>query len=108
VRFVSPRDGAVVTSPVHLEMAADGIRIEPLGPIHRNAGHFHVMVDAPCFHPGAFVEMHTQGFEHFGSGASDGELDLAPGRHSLCLQVGDGAHVTLRPTQTIHITVRPA
>jgi hypothetical protein len=96
----------VVSSPVRVEMAATGITIERAGPIHRNAGHFHVMVDRPCFNPDAFVEMHTAGFEHFGSGASTAELDLPPGRHELCLQAGDGAHVTLAPSHRITITVK--
>jgi hypothetical protein len=105
VAFASPADGATVSSPVFIKMEARGITVEPVGPIHKNAGHFHVMVDIPCFKPGAFVEVHTVGFEHFGDGRTTAELDLPPGKHTLCLQVGDGAHVTLRPTAEITITV---
>ena len=105
VAFSSPADGATVSSPVHLVMKASGLAIEGGGPIHKNAGHFHVMVDVDCFHPGAFVEMHTAGFEHFGDGRTSTELELPPGRHTLCLQVGNSAHVTLRPTKQITITV---
>ena len=107
VEFLSPKDGAVVASPVHLEMSASGIRIEPAaGVIHPGAGHFHVLVDRDCFRPDAFVEMHTVGFEHFGDGASTASLDLPPGRHTLCLQVGDAAHVTLAPSHQITIIIK--
>ena len=96
----------MVSSPVRVEMAASGITIEPLGPLHPNAGHFHVMVDRPCFNPDVFVEMHTTGFEHFGSGASKAMLDLPNGKHTLCLQVGNSSHVTLAPSDHVTITVK--
>jgi hypothetical protein len=105
VSFLSPAAGATVVSPVRFRLAAHGITIEPAGPIHEKAGHFHVMVDVDCFRPGAFVEVRTPGFEHLGDGASTIDLDLAPGKHTLCLQVGNGAHVTLAPTDRLTITV---
>jgi hypothetical protein len=106
VAFAAPVDGATVTSPVRLEMRARGLTVEPTGPIRPNAGHFHVMVDNGCFRRGAFVEMRTVGFEHFGDGTDTGTLELSPGRHTLCLQMGNGAHVTLAPTDEITITVK--
>jgi hypothetical protein len=106
VRFVTPRNGEVVRSPVRLEMAASGMKIEPLGPLRRNTGHFHVMIDRECFRPEAFVELHTDGFEHYGNGSSTAELDLPRGRHDLCLQVGNSSHVTLEPVDRITITVK--
>ncbi len=105
VAFASPKDGASVTSPVKVEMTAKGITIEPAGEIHKDAGHFHVAVDKACVKKGLPIPTGTAGYQHFGKAQTTGELTLAPGRHRLCLQVGDGAHVALDDTDTITVTV---
>ncbi len=108
VRFVSPENGAAVSSPVHVVMEAQNFTVEEAGEINEGAGHLHIMVDAPCVPVGEIVpkdETHL----HYGDGSTEAHLELAPGEHTLCLQAADGAHTALPGsgiTQTITINVR--
>jgi hypothetical protein len=42
---------------------------------------------------------------HLGKGQLEGKIFLTPGEHSLCLQVGDGAHTALDITDLATVTV---
>ena len=108
VYFGAPTDGATVSSPVKVTMAAENFAVEPASEtVTAGHGHLHIMVDAECVAAGQGVpkdETHL----HFGKGQLEAELELAPGPHTLCLQAADGLHVALPGdgmTQTIAITV---
>lgn len=106
VELVAPEDGAEVTSPVHVEMAAEGFTIEPASAgVNEGAGHFHVMVDVGCVEPGEAVPVDTPGYNHFGMAQTEADLELTPGEHTLCLQAGNGAHVATDLTDEVTITV---
>ncbi len=45
VAFFDPLDGATVSSPFEVVMAATGLVVEPSGEINGGAGHFHILVD---------------------------------------------------------------
>src|SRR6185369_3005785 len=65
VRFVSPADGATVPTTFDVVMAAAGLEVEPAGAVEDNAGHFHILIDAPFIEAGQVVpkdETHL----HFG------------------------------------------
>jgi hypothetical protein len=104
VAFASPEDGASVSNPVQVEFTATGFALEPAGEVHQGAGHLHVMVDTPCVAPGKPIPKDAQHL-HFGKGQTDGLIDLAAGKHKLCLQAGDGAHTALDLTNEITVTV---
>src|SRR5262249_10968164 len=92
VRFVSPVDGATVPEAFDVVMAATGLTVEPAGDIHENAGHFHILIDAPFIEAGQAIpkdETHL----HFGMGQTTTQLTLTPGTHVLRLQFANGAHV---------------
>jgi hypothetical protein len=107
VSFTSPENGATVSSPVHVEWAAENFTVEPAGEVRDGAGHLHVVVNADCLGPGQLVpsdETHL----HFGKAQMEADVELPPGEHKLCLQAADGAHVTLDGeglTDTITVTV---
>src|SRR5688572_17895152 len=44
VYFVSPVDGATVTSPVKLTFGVEGMEIRPAGDLAQNTGHHHLIV----------------------------------------------------------------
>lgn len=105
VSFESPADGAEVASPVQVEMAAEGVTIEPAAEgVNEGAGHFHIVIDAACVPAGEVIPNDDQ-HRHFGDGSTETELELEPGEHTLCLQVGNGAHEAVGPTDEITITV---
>ncbi|MEA2973594.1 MAG: hypothetical protein QOG82_2052 [Actinomycetota bacterium] len=108
VRITSPADGATVTSPVKVVMAATGFVIEPAGAPRDGAGHFHVLVDVGCVTAGQPIAVGTAGINHFGKAQTEADLELAPGEHRLCLQAGDGTHVALPLTDEITVVVAPA
>jgi hypothetical protein len=104
VSIASPEDGATVESPFTVSMEADGFAIEPAGEVRKDAGHFHLMVDANCVARGETIPEDANHL-HLGDGSMETEVDLPPGQHTLCLQAGDGAHVALDLTDEITITV---
>ena len=105
VRITSPTNGATVTSPVKVVMAASGFVIEPAGPPRAGAGHFHVLVDVDCVTPGQPIAVGVAGINHFGKAQTEADLELTPGEHRLCLQAGDGTHGALPLTDEITVVV---
>lgn len=108
VYFVEPTDGATVSSPVKVKMAAQNFKIEPAGDIHNGAGHLHILVDADCIAANQVIPK-DDAHLHYGKGQVEAELDLKPGTHRLCLQAGNGAHQVIAGNaliQTINITVK--
>lgn len=105
VRFVTPRDGDVVSSPVRVEMSAEGFVVEPAANgVGEGRGHLHIMVDAPCVEARLTVPSDDQHL-HFGAGQTTAVLDLEPGEHFLCLQAADGNHTALPIVDEIRVTV---
>ena len=105
VSFVEPQDGDTVSSPVQVRMQSEEIRIEEAGEVREGAGHFHIMVDVDCLEPGETIPEDDQHL-HFGDASMEASIDLTPGEHTLCLQVGDGRHTALDATDQITITVQ--
>lgn len=105
VSFERPSDGDTVETPVTVEMAAEGVTVEPADAgVNDGAGHFHVMIDAECVEPGEVIPKDDTHL-HFGDGSTTAELELEPGQHTLCLQFATGDHVASGLTDTITVTV---
>ncbi|MBV7327091.1 DUF4399 domain-containing protein [Chloroflexi bacterium TSY] len=107
VFFRTPKTGAVVTETFSVTMGSENFLIEPAGPPKEGAGHFHIMINAPCVTPGELIPNDAQ-HRHFGGGQTEATLTLTPGEHTLCLQVGNGVHTALDLTHIITITVKQA
>lgn len=109
VSIVSPADGAVVSSPVKVVFAIEGMTVVPAGDATPASGHHHLLVDAPLptdmSQPIPKDEQHL----HYGQGQTDTDLTLAPGQHTLILLLGDANHVPHDPpvsSQPVVITVQ--
>lgn len=102
LRIVEPADGATVTSPVRLEVEVDNFSLAEKGVSLDGEGHFHIIADISCVIPGDVI---TDEHHHVGSGDSFTEIELEPGRHDLCVQIGDGFHTAVAISSTISITV---
>jgi len=108
VFFVSPADGATVTSPVKIVFGVEGMEIRPAGDLTANTGHHHLVIADAGIPAGTQVpkdETHI----HFGKGETEAEVPLAPGIHRLTMQFADGNHVSYGEplAATITITVAP-
>lgn len=105
VAFESPSDGDTVSSPVLLEMSAEGVTLEPAGEVTEGTGHLHVAIDEDCVEAGQTIPT-GDSYVHFGAEPlTERTIELEPGERTLCLQLGDGAHVATAATDTITITV---
>ncbi len=103
--FIRPRAGDKVSSPVPLKMTAAKVKIEEAGVIRKGAGHFHVMIDAKCVANGTVIPEDAK-HVHYGDASTSAKLKLEPGKHTLCLQLGNGAHKAFGRTDTVNVTVK--
>ena len=96
VYFVGLENHDTIPSLVNLQFAAENFVIEPVGDgaINEGAGHYHIAIDGECLEPGIVIPT-ADPWIHFGDGSDSIELELPPGEHYLCLQIGDGEHRTL-------------
>ncbi len=112
VFFVEPKNGASVTSPLHMKFGAEGIEIGPVpeGDVKTarpGIAHYHVGIDQDCLAPGKTIVKGTPSWVHFGKGESEFDSQLTPGKHKLALQLGDDLHNTLPGTcQVITVNVK--
>jgi hypothetical protein len=108
--FVSPADGDTVTSPITVELAADGVELAPAGIPAVGEGHLHVLADIGCYDsgeviPGPTDEDEAEGRFHLGDGSDTRQIELEPGTYELCVQLADGVHTAFGDTETITVTV---
>ena len=109
ISILEPQDGAVLSGPVTVRFGVKGMDIAPAGEVKDNSGHFHLLIDTDelpiAGQPIAKDEHHL----HFGKGQTATTLTLAPGEHTLQLELGDGAHVPHTPpviSKRIKITAK--
>jgi uncharacterized protein DUF4399/uncharacterized protein DUF6130 len=112
VFFVEPKNGATVTSPVHMKFGSEGIEIAAVPPgevttARPGVGHYHLGIEQSCLAPNTTIVKGTPSWVHFGDGKSEIDMQLSPGKHKLALQIGDDLHKTLPGTcSSISITVK--
>src|SRR5579859_3704280 len=106
--IISPKNGATVHNPVHIQFGLKGMGIAPAGVKFDNTGHHHllIVIDAPA-DSGAPLPASDK-IVHFGKGQTETTLKLAPGKHTLQLLLGDASHVPHNPpviSKKITVTV---
>jgi hypothetical protein len=95
--IIEPADGARVTSPVRVVFGLKGIGVAPAGVDRNDAGHHHLLVDAPLPADLGLPIANDEQHRHFGGGQTEVELTLAPGRHTLQMLLGDHLHIPHDP-----------
>lgn len=103
---VQPVDGAVVTSPVRIDVTTENLRLSPAGRTRDGEGHLHVLIDRGCMAPGVVIPEGRWAID-VDDGSSAVLADLPPGLHELCVQVGDGFHVAVGVFERVRIEVAP-
>ena len=112
VMFLEPKNGATVTSPVHMKFGSTGTTISPVPPgdlkeTRPGMTHYHVGIDQDCLPAGKNIVKGTPSWVHFGDGKDVFDSQLTPGKHKLALQLGDDLHNTIAGAcQVINITVK--
>ncbi len=116
VYFVNLSDGATVSSPFKVVFGLSGMGIAPAGTEKEHTGHHHLFINRPPLgkgpdgndefeNPIPSDENHV----HFGKGQTEGTIELAPGKHTLQLVLGDHFHAPHNPpvtSEVITITVK--
>jgi len=108
VSIASPKDGAVVTSPVKVLMVST-VKLRPAGedPNDHKTGHHHLIIDGTPITAGQVIPTDATHL-HFGKAQTEATIPLTPGHHTLTLQLADGAHRSYGPdlSNMVHITVK--
>jgi hypothetical protein len=108
VYIVSPKDGASVKSPVTVVFGLKGMGVAPAGVKFENTGHHHLLIDTDVPKDLNAPLPTTDQVRHFGKGQTEASIELAPGKHTLQLVLGDQNHIPHNPpveSKKITITV---
>jgi Domain of unknown function (DUF4399) len=107
--IVEPANNAVVESPVTIKFGLDNMEVTPAGIDNPHGGHHHLLIDTPLPADLRLPIPADAQHIHFGKGQTETSIELAPGKHSLQLLLGDYIH---RPhakpvySEVITITVK--
>ncbi len=104
IRIGRPEPGATITQAVTVRVETENVRLAPAGTTHDGEGHWHLLIDQGCLDPGTVIPSDTVTV-HVGDGTDSVTVDLSPGRHELCAQLGDGFHVAVAVPDSIEIEV---
>ena len=108
--IIAPKDGATVTSPVHVQFGLKGMGVAPAGVKFENTGHHHLLIDTEAPADAAAPLPASDKIVHFGKGQTETTLtNLTPGKHTLQLLLGDQNHIPHNPpviSKKITITVK--
>jgi hypothetical protein len=107
--IIWPPDGATVKGPFWCRFGLRGMGVTQAGSTALNSGHHHLLVDVDepidANEPIPQDKTHL----HFGAGQTEAHIDLAPGKHTLQLVLGDAKHYPFNPpvvSKKITITVK--
>jgi len=108
VYFIEPADGAEVGQTFTVKFGLKGMGVAPAGIQFENTGHHHLIIDSDLPPPGQPIPTDDK-HVHFGKGQTEATIELAPGKHTLQLLLGDFGHVPHDPvlaSKKIPITVK--
>ncbi|MGY3488485.1 hypothetical protein ACVW1C_006368 [Bradyrhizobium sp. USDA 4011] len=95
--FIWPHDGAKVRSPFWCRFGLRNMGITHAGDEYPNSGHHHLLIDVDePLNPNEPIPS-DKSHQHFGAGQTETQLDLAPGKHTLQLVLGDAKHYPFNP-----------
>ena len=97
VSIISPADGATVDKTFTVKFGVEGMKLAPAGDQTPNTGHHHLLiaVDQPIA-AGQVIPADAN-HVHFGKAQTEAEVTLAPGKHTLQLELADKNHMTFEP-----------
>ncbi len=108
VYFKNLKNGQSVTSPVKVEMGADGIKVDTAGAVKAGTGHHHLLIDAGDSTAAGTVVGKDSTHIHFGKAQTEASIPLQSGKHRLTLQFADGIHRSYggKLSSTIEVNVK--
>lgn len=109
VFIVAPEDGATVDQTFKVKFGVEDISLAPAGDQTKNTGHHHLLIDVDKLPAETAPIPLDANHMHFGKAQTEAEVKLAPGKHTLQLELGDKNHVPFDPpivSKKITVTVK--
>lgn len=95
--IIWPKNGQVIEGgKLWLRMGLRNMGVAPANVEWPETGHHHVLIDTEPPPPGERIPNDRNNL-HFGNGQSEARIELAPGKHTLQLILGDHAHFPFNP-----------
>ncbi len=97
VYIVSPKDSATVGQSVTVVFGLKGMGVAPAGVKKEGTGHHHLLVDVTELPIAGQPIPKDDTHLHFGNGQTETTIKLAPGTHTLQLELADENHIPFDP-----------
>ena len=108
IYFRSPASGATVSATFPVVFGLRNYGVAPAGVNAPSTGHFHVLINGQAPANGVVIPNDSLN-RHFGTGAIETTLTLAPGTYTLRLVLGDFEHKVINAglvSKPITVTVK--
>ncbi len=106
VTITTPPEGAMVTSPVKVCLATEGVTVEPAKKgVHDGKGHHHIIVDVDLPKDLSKPIGKDANHIHMGDGSTCKEITLSSGKHIIQTLFAKGNHVPYDPALTATVTI---
>ena len=97
VYFIWPIDGTVIHGgKFWVRMGLRNMGVAPKGTAVVNTGHHHLLIDTELPAMNESIPS-DRNHLHFGAGETEARVELAPGKHTLQLLLGDQDHIPHDP-----------
>jgi hypothetical protein len=97
VFIVSPEDGATVSQTFTVKFGTKDVALAPAGDVTKNTGHHHLLIDVDKLPAAGAPIPNDANHMHFGKAQTQADVKLAPGKHTLQLELGDSGHMPFDP-----------
>lgn len=97
VFIVSPEDGAKVSQEFKVKFGTKDVALAPAGDVTKNTGHHHLLIDVDKLPAAGQPIPNDANHMHFGKAQTEATIKLAPGKHTLQLELGDSGHMPFDP-----------
>ncbi|MBL0164842.1 MAG: DUF4399 domain-containing protein [Xanthomonadales bacterium] len=107
--LISPKDGETVSQEFTVRFGLRGMGVSPAGAMKQGTGHHHLLIDVDALPPLDQPIPADDHHVHFGGGQTETTIKLAPGKHSLQLDLADALHMQFDPpivSDKITVTVK--
>ena len=106
VTITTPPEGAMVTNPVKVCLATEGVAVEPAKKgVNNGKGHHHIIVDVDLPKDLSKPVGKDANHIHMGDGSTCKEIKLSAGKHIIRALFAKGTHVPYNPALTATVTI---
>ena len=106
VTITDPPNGAMVSSPVKVCMATEGVEVQPAKKgVNDGKGHHHILVDVPLPKDLSKPIGKDANHIHMGDGSTCKEIKLSAGKHTIRALFAKGNHVPYNPALAATVTI---